>query len=83
MDRRVFCEIRVLPSFAGKRPPTYYYRDTDGKEIDLLLERNNTLYPIEIKKSANPKKNAIRNFAVLEKTGKEIGEGCVYFIEYL
>lgn len=69
----------ILKSYynAGKRPPTYYYRDTDGKEIDLLLEQNNTLYPIEIKKSANPKKNAIRNFAVLEKAGKEIGEGCV------
>jgi len=69
----------ILKSYynAGKRPPIYYYRDTDGKEIDLILEQNNTLYPIEIKKSANPGKDATKNFNVLNKSGKEIGEGCV------
>ncbi len=61
----------------GKRPPLHYYRDTDGKEIDLIIEQNGTLFPIEIKKSASPKRNAIKNFAVLEKTGKPIGEGSV------
>lgn len=69
----------ILKSYynAGKRPPIYYYRDTDGKEIDLILEQNNTLYPIEIKKSANPGKDATKNFNVLNKSGKEIDEGCV------
>ena len=69
----------ILKSYynAGKRPPIYYYRDTDGKEIDLILEQNNILYPIEIKKSANPGKDATKNFNVLNKSGKEIGEGCV------
>lgn len=62
---------------AGKRPPIYYYRDTDNKEIDLLIEQNNTLNPIEIKKSANPGKTAIKHFNVLEKTSNQIGEGSV------
>jgi len=61
----------------GKRPPIYYYRDTDNKEIDLIIEQNNTLYPIEIKKSSNPKGDAIKNFKVLEQTGKKIGTGNV------
>ena len=36
----------VLKSYhnAGKQPPVYYYRDTDGKEIDLILEYNGTVY---------------------------------------
>ena len=62
---------------AGKRPPIYYYRDTDNKEIDLIIEQNNTLYPIEIKKSSNPKGDTIKNFKVLEQTGKKIGTGNV------
>lgn len=69
----------IIKSFcnAGKRPPLYYYRDTNQKEIDLVIEENGTLYPIEIKKSANPKKDAIKNFSVLEKTGMKLGEGNV------
>jgi predicted AAA+ superfamily ATPase len=62
---------------AGKRPPIFYYRDTDNKEIDLIIEQDNILYPIEIKKSGSPKKDAIKHFGVLEKTGKQVGTGSV------
>jgi predicted AAA+ superfamily ATPase len=47
------------------------------KEIDLIIEENGKLYPIEIKKSSNPKKNAGRHFSVLEKVGLECGVGNV------
>ena len=59
----------------------YFYRDRDGKEIDLLIYFNNTLYPFEIKKTANPTKEMLKNFDILSKTNKEIGEGgviCLY-----
>jgi len=62
---------------AGKRPPIFYYRDIDKKEIDLIIEQNNILYPIEIKKSANPNRDSIKHFTALEKTGKKIGTGNV------
>ncbi len=55
----------------------YYYRDNNGKEIDLLIIKNNVVYPIEIKKSANPGKEAIKNFSVVKKFGLEIGNGGV------
>jgi predicted AAA+ superfamily ATPase len=61
----------------GLRPPLYYYRDKDQSEIDLILYENDTLYPIEIKKSTNPGKSAIKQFNVLHKTGLTIGYGCV------
>jgi predicted AAA+ superfamily ATPase len=37
----------IIKSFynAGKRPPIYYYRDSDQKEIDLIIEQNGVLYP--------------------------------------
>ncbi|MCL2427534.1 MAG: ATP-binding protein [Oscillospiraceae bacterium] len=69
----------ILKSYhnAGIRPPIYYYRDMDGKEIDLILEYNDTVYPIEIKKTGNPGKDTIKNFAVLQNSGKQVGEGAV------
>ena len=54
-----------------------YYRDNNGKEIDLIIEENNTLYPIEIKKSANPGTDAVKNFSVLDSLNKDIGKGAV------
>jgi len=62
----VFSEIYKSYLNAGKEPPIYYYRDKDKKEIDLLIYENGTLYPIEIKKSASPGKDAIKHFSVLE-----------------
>jgi len=66
---------------AGKRPPLYFYRDKEQREIDLILFSNDTLFPIEIKKSSNPSKEAIQHFALLNKSGKPIGTGgiiCLY-----
>lgn len=55
----------------------YFYRDTDQQEVDLLIESGDTLYPVEIKKTASPSQNARRQFAVLDKLGKTIGPGAV------
>jgi predicted AAA+ superfamily ATPase len=55
---------------AGKRPPLYYYRDSNQKEIDLIIQKGSTLHPIEIKKSAAPAKPA-RQFSVLEPITRE------------
>ncbi len=54
----------------------FYYRDIDQKEIDLLYVGENTIYPIEIKKSDSPKKPT-RNFRVLEKYHMNIGTGLI------
>lgn len=45
----------------------YYYRDNNQKEIDLLVINENNIYPVEIKKSANPSKDAIKNFSIVDK----------------
>ncbi len=53
----VFTEI--LKSYYNSgiiSPPLYYYRDKDKKEVDILIDQDNTLYPIEIKKSTTPNK---------------------------
>jgi predicted AAA+ superfamily ATPase len=54
----------------GKIPPLYYYRDSNSKEIDLIIWQNGTIYPIEIKKSSNPT-GAAKHFSVLNPVTKE------------
>ena len=61
----------------GKTAYFYFYRDRDQKEIDLLIEQDGQLYPVEFKKSASPSLNATKNFSSLEKLGCSIGPGAV------
>ena len=49
------------------RKHLYYYRDNNGKEIDLLVIHEDNIYPVEIKKGANPGKDAIKNFNIVNK----------------
>lgn len=63
-------------------PPMYFYRDREQKEIDLLIEEGDTLYPLEMKKHADPKLSDLKNFDVLDKiSGIKRGPGgviCTY-----
>jgi predicted AAA+ superfamily ATPase len=74
-----YCFGELLKSYwhNGKSPLVYFYRDTDQKEIDFVIEQNMTLYPVEVKKSAMPGESDIKNFSVLKKLGKKIGTGAV------
>jgi predicted AAA+ superfamily ATPase len=62
--------------------PLYFYRDRDGNGIDLLIEDSGVLYPIEIKKHADPVKSDIAKFSILDKIrGIKRGQGgvvCLY-----
>ena len=54
-------------------------KETD--EIDLLLEKNDTLYPIEIKKTSTPRREMLKNFRMLDGLGSKVGRGgivCTY-----
>ena len=61
----------------GKRAPFHYYRDKDKKEIDLLIIRDDVLYPLEFKKTASPGRRSARHFGVLARLGRSIGPGGV------
>jgi predicted AAA+ superfamily ATPase len=61
----------------AKEAPLFYYRDSDMREVDLLIESGDTLYPIEIKRTATPTRHACRQFPVIETLGKRQGHGAV------
>ena len=76
LETYVVSEIVKSYYNSGKPLDLYYYRDVDKKEIDLIIEKGNTIYPIEIKKSKNPS-NADKNFGVLKNLNKEIKTGLI------
>lgn len=62
----------------GVNPNVWFYRDIDKNEVDLVIEENGVLHPIEIKKSSNPSKRDISGFEALRKLkGVKVGNGAV------
>jgi len=72
-----FVVAEILKSYKhnGLSPSFYYYRDNNKVEIDLLIVENGVFHPIEIKRTASPNKDMIKNFSVLETLGKKTGYG--------
>ena len=61
-----------------KQTNIYYYRDKDRREIDVILEENGVLYPIEVKKKSNPNAGDIKAFDAIETVLKQKrGHGAV------
>ena len=52
-----------------------YYRDSNAKEIDVFIEENNVIHPLEIKKSANPDKREVKKYELLDKAQLSRGNG--------
>lgn len=55
----------------------WYYRDKDSVEIDMVIESDGQLHPLEIKRSVNPGSELTGTFAVLDKGSVPRGKGAV------
>jgi len=76
-ETHVVAEILKSWWHRGRRPQLYYYRDKDGREVDLLFVADRTLYPVEIKRSASPRRSWLPAFAALRRLDMPVGEGAV------
>lgn len=74
-----FVVSEIVKSYynAGEEHYINYYRDKDAKEIDIVREINNTVYPMEIKKTGLPDERITKVFSVLENKGKTVAPGIV------
>lgn len=61
----------------GMAANIYYYADKEKREVDLLIEQNGLIHPIEIKKSASIRNSNFKGFSFLENLKMPIGHGCV------
>jgi len=73
-ENYVVMELVKNYAYATWKANITYYRDSNAKEIDVFVEENNTIHPLEIKKSANPDKREVRKYEVLDKA--QLDRGC-------
>ncbi|MBI2298127.1 MAG: ATP-binding protein [Armatimonadetes bacterium] len=59
-----------------QEPPAYFYRDNDGREVDLLLVSDGRLHPVEIKKAGLVSLRDL-HLAPLRSLPAELGAGAV------
>lgn len=65
-----FVVSEVLKSYYNQGildPPLYFYRDKEQREIDLLIQEGDVLYPLEVKKHSDPKAGDLAGFDALGK----------------
>ena len=76
-ENYVVSEIMKTYLNNGKAPFLYYYRDKDAKEIDIVLEHDGVINPIEIKKSSNPGYELVKVFGLLDNASIPRSKGAV------
>ncbi len=77
LENYVVAEIMKTYLNSGKEPYMYYYRDKDAKEIDIVIEHDGVLNPIEIKKTSNPGSELIKVFELLDRSSTPREKGAV------
>ena len=77
LETWMFAEILKSYWHNGLEARFHFYRDKDRREVDLLIERDNRIHPVEFKKTASPSQSAAGSFSALAKLGKPLGPGAV------
>ncbi len=77
LENYVVSEIEKSYLNNGKEPFMYFYRDKDAKEIDVVLEHDGLLNPIEIKKTSSPGSELVRVFNLLDSSSTPRGNGAI------
>jgi len=77
LENYAVAEIMKSYGNLGLEAACHYYRDKDSKEIDLVMESDGELHPIEIKKTASPPTALAGAFKVLDKAGMPRGMGVI------
>lgn len=74
-ENYVVMELVKNYACAKSRANLTYFRDSNAKEIDVFVEENNVIHPLEIKKSAAPDRREVKKYAVLDKACLSRGSG--------
>jgi predicted AAA+ superfamily ATPase len=77
LETSVFAEVLKSWLNVGKQPQLFYYRDKEGREIDLLIMQDRRIYPVEVKKAGSHRPDAAASFAVLDRFKSSIGPAAI------
>lgn len=73
-ENYVVTELLKTYAYSKTKASLYYYRDTNAKEIDVFVETDGFIHPLEIKKSAMPNRKEVKKYELLDKAS--IPRGC-------
>ena len=74
-ENYVVMELVRNYAYSAAKANILYFRDSNAKEIDVFVEENGKIHPLEIKKSASPDRREVKKYQVLEKASVERGNG--------
>ncbi len=77
LENYVVSEIIKSYQNDAKECPLWYYRDKRNNEIDMVIEVDGKLHPLEVKRSVNPGNELVGAFSVLDKGTVPRGTGAV------
>jgi len=77
LENYIITEILKTYHNNAKTCILHYYRDKDSNEVDIIIESDGKLHPIEIKKSSNPPSEIISAFKILDSSSVPRGNGAV------
>lgn len=77
LENYVVSEIRKSYSNVAQEALLWYYRDTRSNKIDMVMECDGKLHPLEIKRSVNPGSQLVKAFSVLDKGSVPRGKGAI------
>ena len=77
LENYTVAEIRKTWLNSAKECLLHYYRDKDTNEIDMVIEADGELHPLEIRKSTNPGTELASAFKVLDKGSVPRGAGAI------
>ncbi len=78
-ETAVIAEVRKLLTPLSRKPTLYHWRLHSGSEVDLVLERDGCLYPLEVKLTSQPKRKDARGIRSLREhyPNQEIAPGLI------
>lgn len=77
LENYVVSEVLKTYHNDAKECLLWYYRDKNSNEIDMVMESNGQLHPLEIKRSVNPGSELVGAFTVLDKGAVPRGRGAI------
>ena len=77
LENYTVAEIRKTWLNSARECLMHYYRDRDTNEIDMVIEADGELHPLEIRKSTNPGTELASAFKVLDKGSVPRGTGAI------
>ena len=77
-ENYVIAELLRHYAYGKNKVNLNFYRDNNKmKEIDLIIEEDGVLRPVEIKKASAPDPSVAKAFSVLKNAGRAVGVGAV------